>query len=48
MQVMRDAILAGGYQMQNIFNMDETALRYRSIPNRTYLVQGGDQRQAGK
>ena len=45
MQVMRDAILAGGYQMQN---MDETALLYRFIPNRTYAVQGGDQRQAGK
>ena len=33
MEVMRDAILAGGYQVQNIFNMDETALLYRSIPN---------------
>ena len=48
MQVMRDAILAGGYQMQNILNMDETALLYRSIPNRIYLVLEGDQRQTGK
>ena len=44
MQLMRDAVLAGGYQVQNVFNMDETALLFRSIPNRTYVVQGGDKR----
>ena len=33
---------------QNIFNMDETALFYRTIPNRTYLPEGDDARQSGK
>ena len=40
MQLMRNAISSGGYQLQNIFNMDETALFYRTIPNRTYLLEG--------
>ena len=37
MRVMRDTILAGGYQMQN---MDETTLLYRFIPNRTCCSGG--------
>lgn len=32
-QLMRDAILAGGFHINNIFNMDETGLFYQSIPN---------------
>ena len=48
MQLMRNAISSGGYQLQNIFNMDETALFYRTIPNRTYLLEGDDARQSGK
>lgn len=48
MKLMRNAISSGRYQLQNIFNMDETALFYRSIPNRTYLLEGDDVRQSGK
>ena len=48
MRVMRDAIASGGYQACNVFNMDETALVYKTIPNRTHLLAKGDKRQAGK
>ena len=42
MQLMRNAISSEGYQLRNIFNMDETALFYRTILNRTYLLEGDD------
>ena len=46
---IRSAILDGKFNPNNIFNMDETALFYRTIPNRTYLVSSDvDKRQAGK
>ena len=47
-QVLRQAIAAGGYKQDNIFNMDETALFYRAIRNRTYCLKEGDSRQAGR
>ena len=46
---IRSAILDGKFHPNNVFNMDETALFYRTIPNRTYLVCSDvDKRQAGK
>ena len=35
------------YSISNIFNMDETGLFYRAIPNRRYLCEG-DARQTGR
>ena len=38
-----------GYKLENIFNMDETGLFFRTIPNRTYLMPSEtDKRQAGR
>ena len=37
---LKQSILADGYEMCNIFNMDETELFYRAIPSRTYLLDG--------
>ena len=48
MQLMRNAISSGQYQLQNIFNMDETALLYRTIPNRTYLLEGDESERETK
>ena len=48
MKVLRDAISSRGYAASNIFNMDETALFYKTTPNKTYLVPEGDKRQIGK
>ena len=37
------------YSINNIFNMDETGLFYRAIPNRSYLSsEGEDARQTGR
>ena len=44
---LRNEIVTKGYKAENVFNMDETGLFYKAIPNRTYLVEG-DKRQAGK
>ena len=38
----------GNYQPDNVFNIDESGLLYRAIPNRTYLQNDGDVRQVGR
>ena len=48
MKVLRDSISSRGYSASNVFNMDETALFYKTTPNKTYLVPEGDKRQIGK
>lgn len=46
-QILRDTLSVKGYKPDCIFNMDETALFYKTIPNRTYLLSNeGDPRQA--
>ena len=37
-----------GYEKEFIFNMDETALFYRALPNRSYICPASDSRQLGK
>ncbi|KAL5497334.1 hypothetical protein EMCRGX_G013794 [Ephydatia muelleri] len=48
MKVLRDSISSRGYSASNVFNMDETALFYKTTPNKTYLVPEGDKRQIEK
>ena len=43
---LKQSILAEGYEMCNIFNMDETGLFYRAIPSRTYLLDGESKKNA--
>lgn len=48
MNEMRSSIQSMGYKVENIFNMDETGLFYRAIPNHTYLMSSeNDKQQAG-
>ena len=48
MDEVRTALKEKGYTRENIFNMNESGLFYRCMPNRTYIVGGGDVRQLGK
>ncbi len=34
-----------GYQLKDIFNMDETGILYRCLPNQSYVLEVGDTRQ---
>ena len=43
---LKQSILAEGYEMCNVFNMDETGLFYRSIPSRTYVLDGESKKLA--
>jgi hypothetical protein len=36
-----------GYSQENTFNMDESGLFYRCMPNRTCVVDGGDVQKLG-
>lgn len=36
-QVLRDSL--GGYPPDHVFNMDKAGLFYRTIPNRSYLLE---------
>ena len=48
-QKLRDVLSSKGYKPDCIFNMDETALFYKTIPNRSYLLSHeGDARQKGR
>ena len=45
--LLRNALLS--YDPSNIFNMDESGLCYRTIPNKSYVLQvEGDSRQIGR
>jgi AcrR family transcriptional regulator len=47
MQILREALHE--FRSENIFNMDESALFYRAIPCRSYLMEDeGDKRQVGR
>ena len=49
MDKFRSAIGLMGYKPENIFNMDETGLFFRTIPNRTYIMGSEtDKQQAGR
>jgi hypothetical protein len=48
MEEVRTTLKEKGYTRDNTFNMDESGLFYRCMPNRTYIVGGGDVRQLGK
>jgi DDE superfamily endonuclease/Tc5 transposase DNA-binding domain/CENP-B N-terminal DNA-binding domain len=48
MDEIRTTLKEKGYSRENTFNMDESGLFYRCMPNRTYVVGGGDVRQLGK
>lgn len=48
MEEVRTTLKEKGYTRNNTFNMDESGLFYRCMPNRTYIVGGGDVRQLGK
>nr|CAH0102900.1 unnamed protein product [Daphnia galeata] len=48
MEKVRTTLKEKGYIRNNTFNMDESGLFYRCMPNRTYIVGGGDVRQLGK
>ncbi len=48
MNELRRQLAACGYSKDNIFNMDETGLFYRCLPNRSYVCKGGDGRQMGR
>ena len=46
-QILREALHE--FRSENIFNMDESALFYKAIPRRSYLMEDeGDKRQAGR
>ena len=46
-QKLRDTLSSKGYKPDCIFNMDETVLLYKTIPNRTYLLSDeGDPHKA--
>ena len=45
---VRTTLKEKGYTRNNTFNMDESGLFYRCMPNRTYIVGCGDVRQLGK
>ncbi|KAL5503328.1 hypothetical protein EMCRGX_G010257 [Ephydatia muelleri] len=40
------SISSGGFEKANIFNMDETGLFFKTIPSRTYLVDGESKKSA--
>ena len=40
MDDFKSSLSLGGYEYDNIFNMDETGLFYKAIPSRTYLISG--------
>lgn len=48
MSALRQRLKDGGYKEDNIFNMDETGLFYRCLPNRSYVFNATDVRQHGK
>lgn len=43
MSQFRAKLEDGGYRKENIFNMDETALFYRALPNQSYICSTGTQ-----
>ena len=49
-EVLKSDLAANGYKASNVFNMDETGVFYRTIPNRTYVhvLGSGDKRQVGR
>ena len=40
MDDFKSSLSLGGYEYDNIFNMDETGLFNKAIPSRTYLISG--------
>ena len=48
MNEFRSSLQSKDYKVENIFNMDETGLFYRVLPNHMYLMPNDyDKRQAG-
>jgi hypothetical protein len=48
MSVIREQLADAGYKPENVFNMDETGLYYRCLPDRSYILTSGDERQIGR
>ncbi len=46
--VIREQLANAGYKPENILNMDETGLYYRCLPDRSYILTSGDERQIGR
>jgi hypothetical protein len=47
MDEIRTTLKEKGYSRENTFNMDESGLFYRCMPNRTCVVDGGDVQKLG-
>lgn len=45
MNVVRQELAEAKYKPENIFNMDETGLYYRCLPNRSYVLKSVDEIQ---
>ena len=48
MAELRKTLTEGGYDPEEIFNMDESGLFYRCMPKRTYTLGVGDVRPLGR